>query len=133
MKKLLKMAFIAAAFFVTSCGKSDDGASINSKDLIGTWYLESVTMMETSAPLNDCNKQTNIVFTDTQISLTMYEGVANDCQMTKQTDTYRISRNTIITHDEAVKVSLSGNKLTFIDTENIDGNTVPITMVFVKR
>ena len=89
--------------------------------------------MKTSAPLNDCNKQTNIVFTDTQISLTMYEGVANDCQMTKQTDTYRISRNTIMTNDEAVKVSLSGNKLTFIDTENIDGNTVPVTMVFVKR
>ena len=131
MKKLLKMAFIAAAFFVTSCGKSDDGVS--NKDLVGTWTAVSIFEGERSEELSECVKRTNIVFTDTQISLTMYEGVANDCQMTKQTDTYRISRNTIITNDEAVKVSLSGNKLTFIDTENIDGNTVPITMIFVKR
>ena len=34
MKKLLKMAFIAAAIFVTSCGKSDNGVS--NKDLVGT-------------------------------------------------------------------------------------------------
>ena len=49
MKNLLKMAFIAAAFFVTSCGKSDDGVS--NKDLVGTWTAVSIFEGERSEEL----------------------------------------------------------------------------------
>ena len=44
MKNLLKMAFIAVAIFVTSCGKSDDKTNnqINNS-LVGSWIIESET------------------------------------------------------------------------------------------
>ncbi|GJH39572.1 hypothetical protein RCZ04_01220 [Capnocytophaga sp. HP1101] len=133
MKKLLKMAFIAVAILVVSCGKSED-SSINAKDLVGTWYLESMSDGKDSVPLDDCLKRTNVVFTDTQITFTLYGGIAGNCQeLQKGTESYRISGNRIISGDEAPKVSLSGNKLTVTDTEIINGNSITATMVFVKR
>ena len=40
MRNILKAAFIVIAILAISCDKSED---LSSKDLVGSWYLESVT------------------------------------------------------------------------------------------
>ena len=140
MKKLLKMAFIAAAFFVTSCGKSDDGASINSKDLIGTWYLESATINGEVQPYTDCEKRTNIVFTTTEFSSVGYATKNDTCtELGRNSGTYTVSGNTIFYKKQdgssySSEISLSGNKLTITQTKKDESDKeVTGTTVYIKR
>ncbi|EKY14282.1 lipocalin family protein [Capnocytophaga sp. oral taxon 326] len=138
MKKLLKMAFIAAAFFVTSCGKSDDGVS--NKDLVGTWYLESATINGEVQPYTDCEKRTNIVFTTTEFSSVGYATKNDTCtELGRNSGTYTVSGNTIFYKKQdgssySSEISLSGNKLTITQTKKDESDKeVTGTTVYIKR
>ena len=138
MKNLFKMAFIAAAFFVTSCGKSDDGVS--NKDLVGTWYLESATINGEVQPYTDCEKRTNIVFTTTEFSSVGYATKNDTCtELGRNSGTYTVSGNTIFYKKQdgssySSEISLSGNKLTITQTKKDESDKeVTGTTVYIKR
>ena len=138
MKNLLKMAFIAAAIFVASCGKSDDGVS--NKDLVGTWYLESATINGEVQPYTDCEKRTNIVFTTTEFSSVGYATENDTCtELGRNSGTYTVSGNTIFYKKQdgssySSEISLSGNKLTISSVhKDRNGNDVRSGTVFVKK
>ncbi|WP_315098999.1 lipocalin family protein [Capnocytophaga sputigena] len=138
MKNLLKMAFIAVAIFVTSCGKSDDGVS--NKDLVGTWYLESATINGEVQPYTDCEKRTNIVFTTTEFSSVGYATENDTCtELGRNSGTYTVSGNTIFYKKQdgssySSEISLSGNKLTITQTKKDESDKeVTGTTVYIKR
>ena len=58
MRNILKAAFIVIAILAISCDKSED---LSSKDLVGSWYLESVTYGGQPQGLSSCAKKSNIV------------------------------------------------------------------------
>ena len=71
------MAFIAAAIFVTSCGKSDDQTNNqtnnNNNNLVGSWIIESETENGITKVLNECEKKNTYTFTtDNKYSLVYY-------------------------------------------------------------
>ncbi len=77
MKNLLKMAFIAVAIFVTSCGKSDEqtnNQTNNNNNLVGSWIIESETENGIAKVLNECEKKNTYTFTtDNKYSLVSYD------------------------------------------------------------
>ena len=132
------MAFIAAAFFVISCGKSDDGVS--NKDLVGTWYLESATINGEVQPYTDCEKRTNIVFTTIEFSSVGYATENDTCtELGRNSGTYTVSGNTIFYKKQdgssySSEISLSGNKLTITQTKKDESDKeVTGTTVYIKR
>lgn len=141
MKNLLKIAFIAVAIFVTSCGKADD--SVSSKDLVGTWTAVSIFEDGVSQELSECEKRTNIVFTETHLKMTPYEQDKNgNCNIATKDiaeGTYSVSGNTITIKDgnnssESASISLSGGKLTFSSVhKDLNGNDFRTGIVFVKK
>ena len=88
MRNILKAAFIVIAILAISCDKSED---LSSKDLVGSWYLESVTYGGQPQGLSSCAKQSNIVFTETEYTKTEYAGIDDDlCSEThKKTELFR--------------------------------------------
>ena len=116
MKNLLKMAFIAAAIFVASCGKSDDQTN------------------------NQTNNQTNIVFTTTEFSSVGYATENDTCtELGRNSGTYTVSGNTIFYKKQdgssySSEISLSGNKLTITQTKKDESDKeVTGTTVYIKR
>lgn len=89
MRNILKVAFIVIAILAISCDKLED---LSSKDLIGSWYLESVTYGGQPQGLSSCAKQSNIVFTETEYTKTEYAGIDGGlCSEThKNRDLYNI-------------------------------------------
>ncbi|EGD33879.1 lipocalin family protein [Capnocytophaga sp. oral taxon 338] len=140
MGNIFKAVLVAIAFFVMSCGKSDN---FDPKDLVGsTWYLESVTFGDTSYHISNCAKESKIVFTDTEYTKTEYAGTDGNCTPSnKQVGTYTISGNTILVKygynfntNAEPKITISGKKLTL--SEYKKGNTgkeTPLIKVFVRR
>ena len=89
MRNILKAAFIVIAILAISCDKSED---LSSKDLIGSWYLESVTYGGQPQGLSSCAKQSNIVFTETEYTKTEYQEsmVVSVLRLIKNRDLYNI-------------------------------------------
>ena len=141
MKRILNLALVAVAILVVSCGKKDDD-SVSSKDLVGTWSLESIVQDGEKAVLDDCNKKSEIVFTDKEYSLKLYEvnGRTSKCELAiSEVGTYTVSGNDFVVKPNgedisSVKISLSGNKLTLSETgKKPDGKSYTSNIVFVKK
>ena len=133
MRNILKAAFIVIAILAISCDKSED---LSSKDLIGSWYLESVTYGGQPQGLSSCAKQSNIVFTETE-----YEGIDGGlCSEThKKIGTYTTSGSKVLVkykegNNETVPtISISGKTLTLSLVKEQGDKNMPLVMTFVKR
>lgn len=117
MRNILKVAFIVIAILAISCDKLED---LSSKDLVGSWYLESVTYGGQPQGLSSCAKQSNIVFTETEYTKTEYAGIDGGlCSEThKKIGTYTTSGSKVLVkykegNNETVPtISISGKTLT---------------------
>ena len=133
MRNILKAALIVIAILAISCDKSED---LSSKDLIGSWYLESVTYGGQPQGLSSCAKQSNIVFTKTE-----YAGIDGGlCSEThKKTGTYTTSGSKVLVkykegNNETVPtISISGKTLTLSLVKEQGDKNMPLVMTFVKR
>ncbi|WP_454974972.1 lipocalin family protein [Capnocytophaga bilenii] len=140
MRRIFSLALIALAMMVVSCGKKDSD-DVTPNKLVGTWYLESIKNDGQAETLTDCVKNTNIVFSDREYVAKRY-GLKNTgyCDLVSTEEgTYTVSGNNFVVKPkgegmESTKVSLSGGKLIFTDTEtDNNGKKHTSEMVFVKK
>ena len=123
---------------VISCDKSED---LSSKDLVGSWYLESVTYGGQPQGLSSCAKKSNIVFTETEYTKTEYAGIDGGlCSEThKKIGTYTTSGSKVLVkykegNNETVPtISISGKTLTLSLVKEQGDKNMPLVMTFVKR
>ena len=141
MRRIFSLALIALAMMVVSCGKKDDEDKVTPNKLVGTWYLESLKSDGQAETLTDCEKNTNIVFSDREIVIKAYNFLKNTgyCEVNTVGGTYTVSGNNLVVNlkgkgMESTKVSLSGGKLIFTDTEtDNNGKKHTTESVFVKK
>jgi hypothetical protein len=138
MRNILKAVFIVIAILAISCDKSED---LSSKDLVGSWYLESVTYGGQPQGLSSCAKKSNIVFTETEYTKTEYAGIDGGlCSEThKKIGTYTTSGSKVLVkykegNNETVPtISISGKTLTLSLVKEQGDKNMPLVMTFVKR
>ena len=101
MKKIIFLAFIATALFVSSCGKDDDNGGGNTS-LTGDWYTHTMYNysgingkdMSWAAP-NNCSKRSYRSFSDTQIKHEWYHLEGSECKYTPIYYDYTLSNGEI--------------------------------------
>ena len=140
-----QLVAIMAVILVTliACGKSDNGGSVQNKDLIGTWVWESMTIDGKNACevypeylfCGKCKKLPYFVFSDKEYVSYSYDG---SCELKKTIGKYTVSKNTIVLIDNqkggSSNFTILGNKLTFTSpVEDEKGNKHTSTMTFVKQ
>lgn len=139
MRRIFSLALIALAMMVVSCGKKDSD-DVTPNKLVGTWYLESMKSDGQAQTLTDCDKRSNIVFSDREYTRKIYD-LKNTgyCDLVNTEEgTYTISGNNFVVKPkgegmESVKISLSGDKLILSDTVDDKGKIYTFEAVFVKR
>ena len=144
---------IMAVILVTliACGKSDSGGSVDNKNLIGTWKLESRTIdgkdikdftyKGQKIREDDCYKMNKLVFTDKEVVAYSYNpGITNinQCEEEVATSSYVVSGNTIVFKGKekagSTTISVVGNKLTFsYSGEDDEGNKHTSVETYVKQ
>ena len=141
MKNLLKMAFIAAAIFVTSCGKSDDQTNNN---LVGSWIIESETENGIAKVLNECEKKNTYTFTaDNKYSLVSYDKnpANNQCVAETENGTYSITGKQIVLTEQGNRIgeadeatfSIANNKLTLTFEDFNQSSSATETTVYIYK
>ena len=149
MKNLLKMAFIAAAIFVTSCGKSDDQTNNqtnnnNNNNLVGSWIIESETENGIAKVLNECEKKNTYTFTaDNKYSLVSYDKnpANNQCKENLEEGTYTITRKQIVLTEKGDRIgeadeatfSIANNKLTLTFEDFNQSSSATETTVYIYK
>ena len=146
MKNLLKMAFIAAAIFVTSCGKSDDQTNnqTNNNNLVGSWIIESETENGIAKVLNECEKKNTYTFTtDNKYSLVSYDinPTNNQCKESQEEGTYTITGKQIVLTEKGDRIgeadeatfSIANNKLTLTFEDFNKSSSVTETTVYIYK
>ena len=150
-----QLVAIMAVILVTliTCGKSDSGGSVQNKDLIGSWVLESMTIDGVPTPYNQpsegfidkplekCDTKPFLVFLEKELTLTVvgkhynFKKVLEKCELETSRGKYTVSGNTISIIWEnneggAGIISIVNNKL-ILNGKNEEGkNTI---MTFVKQ
>ena len=145
MKNLLKMAFIAAAIFVTSCGKSDDKTNNQTNNsLVGSWIIESETENGIAKVLNECEKKNTYTFTaDNKYSLVSYDKnpANNQCKENLEEGTYTITGKQIVLTEKGDRIgeadeatfSITNNKLTLTFEDFNKSSSVTETTVYIYK
>lgn len=149
MKKLLKMAFIAVAIFVTSCGKSDDKTNNqtnnnNNNNLVGSWIIESETENGIAKVLNECEKKNTYTFTaDNKYSLVSYDKnpANNQCVAETENGTYSITGKQIVLTEQGNRIgeadeatfSIANNKLTLTFEDFNQSSSATETTVYIYK
>lgn len=145
MKKLFKMAFIAAAIFVTSCGKSDDKTNNQTNNnLIGSWIIESETENGIAKILDECEKKNTYTFTaDNKYSLVSYETnpTNNQCVAEIENGTYSITGKQIVLTEQGNRIgeadeatfSIANNKLTLTFKDFKQSSSATETTVYIYK
>lgn len=101
MKKIIFLAFIATALFISSCGKDNDNGG-GSTSLTGDWYTHTMYNysgingkdMSWAAP-NNCSKRSYRSFSDTQIKHEWYHLEGSECKYTPIYYDYTLSNGEI--------------------------------------
>ena len=145
MKNLLKMAFIAAAIFVTSCGKSDDKTNNQTNNsLVGSWIIESETENGVVKVLDECEKKNTYTFTaDNKYSLVSYDKnpANNQCKENLEEGTYTITGKQIVLTEKGDRIgeadeatfSIANNKLTLTFEDFNKSSSVTETTVYIYK
>ena len=147
MKNLLKMAFIAVAIFVTSCGKSDEqtnNQTNNNNNLVGSWIIESETENGIAKVLNECEKKNTYTFTtDNKYSLVSYDKnpANNQCKENLEEGTYTITGKQIVLTEKGDRIgeadeatfSITNNKLTLTFEDFNKSSSVTETTVYIYK
>lgn len=145
MKKLLKMAFIAVAIFVTSCGKSDDKTNNQTNNsLVGSWIIESETENGIAKVLNECEKKNTYTFTaDNKYSLVSYDKnpANNQCVAETENGTYSITGKQIVLTEQGNRIgeadeatfSIANNKLTLTFEDFNQSSSATETTVYIYK
>ena len=148
MKNLLKMAFIAAAIFVASCGKSDDQTNNqtnnNNNNLVGSWIIESETENGIAKVLNECEKKNTYTFTaDNKYSLVSYDKnpANNQCKENLEEGTYTITGKQIVLTEKGDRIgeadeatfSIANNKLTLTFEDFNQSSSATETTVYIYK
>ena len=145
MKNLFKMAFIAAAFFVTSCGKSDDKTNNQTNNsLVGSWIIESETENGVEKVLDECEKKNTYTFTaDNKYSLVSYDinPTNNQCKESQEEGTYTITGKQIVLTEKGDRIgeadeatfSITNNKLTLTFEDFNKSSSVTETTVYIYK
>lgn len=146
MKNLLKMAFIAAAIFVASCGKSDDKTNnqTNNNNLVGSWIIESETENGIAKVLNECEKKNTYTFTaDNKYSLVSYDKnpANNQCVAETENGTYSITGKQIVLTEQGNRIgeadeatfSIANNKLTLTFEDFNQSSSATETTVYIYK
>ena len=147
MKNLLKMAFIAVAIFVTSCGKSDEqtnNQTNNNNNLVGSWIIESETENGIAKVLNECEKKNTYTFTtDNKYSLVSYDKnpTNNQCKENLEEGTYTITGKQIVLTEKGDRIgeadeatfSITNNKLTLTFEDFNKSSSVTETTVYIYK
>ena len=145
MKNLLKMAFIAVAIFVTSCGKSDEqtnNQTNNNNNLVGSWIIESETENGIAKVLNECEKKNTYTFTtDNKYSLVSYDKNPrnNQCKENLEEGTYTITGKQIVLTEKGDRIgeadeatfSIANNKLT-LTFEDFNESSSATKLLFIS-
>ncbi|WP_315189638.1 lipocalin family protein [Capnocytophaga sputigena] len=145
MKNLLKMAFIAVAIFVTSCGKSDEqtnNQTNNNNNLVGSWIIESETENGIAKVLNECEKKNTYTFTtDNKYSLVSYDKnpTNNQCKENLEEGTYTITGKQIVLTEKGDRIgeadeatfSIANNKLT-LTFEDFNESSSATKLLFIS-
>lgn len=144
---------IMAVILVTliACGKSDSGGSVQNKNLIGTWKLESRTIdgkdikdftyKGQKIREDDCYKMNKLVFTDKEVVAYSYNPSItniNQCEEEVATSSYVVSGNTIVFKGKekagSATISVVGNKLILSGSvEDKKGNKHTFVETYVKQ
>ena len=154
-RTVTQVVAIMAVILVTliACGKSDSGGSVQNKDLIGTWKLESMTIDGKNVEdivLDDgekISKASKKCFYRTSFTFLEKEGVFsncalgtlknNECKCESVSFIYTVSGNTIVlksTTGEAESMSIVGNKLTLSASgEDEKGKKHTLVETYVKQ
>nr|WP_315001856.1 lipocalin family protein [uncultured Capnocytophaga sp.] len=146
MKKLFKMALVAVAIFVTSCGKSDDQTNnqTNNNNLVGSWIIESETENGIAKVLNECEKKNTYTFTtDNKYSLVSYDinPTNNQCKESQEEGTYTITGKQIVLTEKGDRIgeadeatfSITNNKLTLTFEDFNKSSSVTETTVYIYK
>ena len=145
MKNLLKMAFIAVAIFVTSCGKSDDKTNNQTNNsLVGSWIIESETENGVEKVLDECEKKNTYTFTaDNKYSLVSYDKnpANNQCKENLEEGTYTITGKQIVLTEKGDRIgeadeatfSITNNKLTLTFEDFNKSSSVTETTVYIYK
>lgn len=149
MKNLLKMAFIAVAIFVTSCGKSDEQTNNqtnnnNNNNLVGSWIIESETENGIAKVLNECEKKNTYTFTtDNKYSLVSYDKnpANNQCKENLEEGTYTITGKQIVLTEKGDRIgeadeatfSIANNKLTLTFEDFNESSSATETTVYIYK
>jgi len=145
MKKLFKMALVAVAIFVASCGKSDDKTNnqINNS-LVGSWIIESETGNGVVKVLDECEKKNTYTFTaDNKYSLVSYDinPTNNQCKESQEEGTYTITGKQIVLTEKGDRIgeadeatfSIANNKLTLTFEDFNKSSSVTETTVYIYK
>jgi hypothetical protein len=154
-----QLVAIMAVILVTliACGKSDNGGSVQNKDLIGTWVWESMTIDGVpksfdepekgyiDKPLENCNVKPSFVFTEKEVIHTNIvknydiNKVLFKCELETKKGSYSVSGNTIsiIWEDKSggsATISIVGNKLIFsVSGEDDKGKKHTFVETYIKQ
>jgi len=145
MKKLFKMALVAVAIFVTSCGKSDDKTNNQTNNsLVGSWIIESETENGVEKVLDECEKKNTYTFTaDNKYSLVSYDinPTNNQCKENQEEGTYTITGKQIVLTEKGDRIgeadeatfSITNNKLTLTFEDFNKSSSVTETTVYIYK
>ena len=145
MKKLFKMALVAVAIFVTSCGKSDDKTNNQTNNsLVGSWIIESETENGVEKVLDECEKKNTYTFTaDNKYSLVSYDKnpANNQCKENLEEGTYTITGKQIVLTEKGDRIgeadeatfSITNNKLTLTFEDFNKSSSVTETTVYIYK
>ena len=112
MKKLIFLALVATALFVSSCGKEDDNGG-GSTSLNGDWYLYSIyngpdRNGRNWTSSNDCAEKTYYSISDKKIKYERYHLEGSECKYTPQY--YNYTTNNGVINATVADDSPNGNK-----------------------
>jgi len=145
MKKLFKMALVAVAIFVTSCGKSHDKTNNQTNNsLVGSWIIESETENGVEKVLDECEKKNTYTFTaDNKYSLVSYDinPTSNQCKESQEEGTYTITGKQIVLTEKGDRIgeadeatfSITNNKLTLTFEDFNKSSSVTETTVYIYK
>ena len=99
MKKLIFLALVATALFVSSCGKDDDNGG-GSTSLNGDWYFHTVYSNDNNKglrwiTLDNCSQQSYWSISDKKINYERHHLEGSDCKYTPTYYNYTINNGVI--------------------------------------
>lgn len=134
-KNIIKISILALGLATFSCSKKSDDPTLTPAQILTShaWKLSSTTIMGVNSPLDECEKDNFVTFSNTGVA-TMDEGVTKCDSEDPQTDvtTYSLS-------SDAKTLTLDGDVFTVVTLNDgiisltASSNGFSFGMVFVKK